>query len=302
MVVEASEVDRGLIEGFLDSLWVEAGLSSNTLAAYRSDLVAYAGWLGSRGSDLCSAGSDQLLGYLAERVHGGAQARTTSRVLSSLRRFYRYQVREGKLSEDPTANVERPRISRPLPHALSETEVEALLAAPDTADPLGQRDRTMLEVLYATGVRVSELVGLAMDNINSRQGLIRLTGKGGKERLVPMGDEASAWLTSYLREARPALLGWQRAMALFVTRRGAGMTRQAFWHRVRAHAREAGIQRELSPHTLRHSFATHLLNHGADLRVVQLLLGHSDLSTTQIYTHVARERLQTLHAEHHPRG
>jgi integrase/recombinase XerD len=301
-MVKPAPEDRDRIEAFLDGLWVEAGLSANTLAAYRSDIQAYGGWLDERGSSLLAAGSEQLLAYLAERVRWGAHSRTTSRILSSLRRFYRYQVREGHMAADPTANIERPRVPRSLPHALTEAEVEWLLAAPDTGDPLGHRDRTMLELLYATGLRVSELVSLPMDGVNSRQGLLRLTGKGGKERLVPMGEEASAWLTDYLAGIRPELMGYRRSAALFVTRRGAGMTRQAFWYRIRAHARSAGIHRELSPHTLRHSFATHLLNHGADLRVVQLLLGHRDLSTTQIYTHVARERLQTLHAEHHPRG
>jgi integrase/recombinase XerD len=302
MTAESAPVDHDAIEAFLDALWLEAGLSSNTLAAYRTDLRGYAQWLAERDGQLLAAGRERLLAYLADRVRGGAQARTTSRLLSSLKRFYRYQLREGRIDTDPTANVERPRVGRPLPHALTETEVESLLAAPDDAEPLGHRDRTMLELLYATGLRVSELVGLPVDAVNSRQGLIRLTGKGDKERLVPMGDEASAWLGTYLREARPALLGAQRSSALFVTRRGGGMTRQAFWYRLREHARQAGINRTLSPHTLRHSFATHLLNHGADLRVVQLLLGHSDLSTTQIYTHVARERLQALHGEHHPRG
>lgn len=301
-MAEPAPEDRDRIEAFLDALWVEAGLTPNTLAAYRGDLQAYAGWLSQQGTGLMGAGSEQLLAYLAERVRGGAHSRTTSRILSSLRRFYRYQLREGLIGSDPTAEIERPRLPRPLPHALTEAEVEALLAAPDPGDPLGHRDRTMLELLYATGLRVSELVGLPMDGVNSRQGLIRLTGKGGKERLVPMGEEAGAWLRTYVAETRPALLGYRRASALFVTRRGGGMTRQAFWYRIRQHARVAGIHRELSPHTLRHSFATHLLNHGADLRVVQLLLGHTDLSTTQIYTHVARERLQTLHAEHHPRG
>lgn len=302
MAAEPAAGDRELIERFLDALWVEAGLSANTLAAYRGDLRSYSAWLAGAGQDLLAAGSEQLLAYLATRVRGGTEARTTSRILSSLRRFYRYQVREGGIEADPTADVERPRLSRPLPHALTEAEVEALVAAPDVGDPIEHRDRTMLELLYATGLRVSELVGLPMEAVNSRQGLVRLTGKGGKERLVPMGEEASAWLTEYLTATRPALLGSRRTGALFVTRRGAAMSRQAFWYRIREHARRAGIRRDISPHTLRHSFATHLINHGADLRVVQLLLGHSDLSTTQIYTHVAQERLQALHAEHHPRG
>ncbi len=302
MAAKPAAVDDDCIEQFLEALWLEVGLAGNTLAAYRADLRGYAQWLAERDASLMVAGREQLLAYLADRVRAGAQARTTSRLLSSLRRFYRHQVREGRLRTDPSANVERPRVGRPLPHALTEAEVESLLTAPDDSDPLGQRDRTMLELLYATGLRVSELVSLPVDGVNSRQGLIRLTGKGNKERLVPMGEEASAWLGAYVGAARPALLGAGQSSALFVTRRGGGMTRQAFWYRVREHARHAGIHRTLSPHTLRHSFATHLLNHGADLRVVQLLLGHSDLSTTQIYTHVARERLQALHGEHHPRG
>jgi len=302
MGADPSADDVAVIERFLDAMWIEAGLSTNTLAAYRADLAAFAVWLREADADLLSARRDQILAYLGQRVRAGAQARTTSRMLSSLRRFYRYQVREGQLAADPSANIDRPRVGRPLPHALGEAQVDALLEAPDVSEPLGHRDRTMLELLYATGLRVSELVGIPVEAVNSRQGVLRLTGKGGKERLIPMGEEAADWLGSYLRQTRPCLLGWRQTRALFVTRRGAGMTRQAFWYRIRSHAGAAGIEQSLSPHTLRHSFATHLLNHGADLRVVQLLLGHSDLTTTQIYTHVARERLQALHAEHHPRG
>ncbi|MDN3517960.1 site-specific tyrosine recombinase XerD [Aquisalimonas lutea] len=291
------------IEAFLDALWLERGLSEGTLRAYRSDLTAFARWLaGRRAGAVDSADRADVLAYLAERVQAGARPRSTARLLSSLRRFYRWLVREGRISRDPTADVQSPRIGQALPGALTETEVEALLAAPETGDPVGLRDRTMLEVLYATGLRVSELVGLRLSQVNTRQGVVRVIGKGDRERLVPLGESALEWLTDYHATARPALLGRRVCESVFVTGRGGGMTRQAFWYRIRRHAVTAGISKQLSPHTLRHSFATHLLNHGADLRVVQLLLGHSDLSTTQIYTHVARQRLQELHAEHHPRG
>lgn len=300
MTAEARDAEA-VIDGFLDAIWMEAGLSRNTLAAYRTDLNGYARWLAARDGDLLSAGPDRLMAYLAERVGGGARPRSTARLLSSLRRFYRHQVREGVLAEDPTALVDRPRVGRPLPGALGERDVEALLAAPGD-DAIGLRDRAMLEMLYATGLRVSELVGLPAGAVNLRQGVVRVMGKGARERLVPLGEEAAEWLERYCAHARPALLAGRPATALFVTARGGGMSRQAFWYRIKHHAAEAGIRMRLSPHTLRHSFATHLLNHGADLRVVQLLLGHSDLSTTQIYTHVASQRLQDLHAAHHPRG
>ncbi|UEX79530.1 site-specific tyrosine recombinase XerD [Sediminicurvatus halobius] len=300
---DVPEADVAGVDAFLDALWMERGLADNTLAAYRSDLTGFAAWLARRGrAGLLGAHRADVMGYLAERVQAGARRRTSARLLSSLRRFYRYQVREGRLSEDPTARVEPPRPDRPLPHALSEAEVERLLAAPDTADPIDYRDRTMLEVLYASGLRVSELVGLRLEQVSTRQGAVRVTGKGGRERLVPLGEAAVEWLDGYLRGVRPMFARGSASAAVFLTRRGTGMTRQAFWYRIRHHAEQAGIRTALSPHTLRHSFATHLLNHGADLRVVQLLLGHSDLSTTQIYTHVARARLQALHAEHHPRG
>jgi integrase/recombinase XerD len=288
------------IERFTDALWMERGLSEHTLAAYRNDLAGLVAWLLTRGRTLLTARRQDLLDYLSSRVTAGARPRTTARLLSSLRRFYRYLVREGRLLEDPSVRIDSPRIGRPLPDTLSESEVDALLHAPDTGDVLGLRDRAMLELLYACGLRVSELVGLATDQVNLTQGVVRLLGKGGKERLVPLGEEAVEWLQRYLDESRPQL-----AVAghhLFVSRRGQGMTRQTFWHRLRQYAIKAGINKHLSPHTLRHAFATHLLNHGADLRVVQMLLGHSDLSTTQIYTHVARERLKDLHAQHHPRG
>lgn len=300
--LELPETEQRQIEAFLDGLWLERGLSEHTLSAYRADLLGFARWLQGQGSSLLAAGRDRLLQYLAARVQAGARPRSTARLLSSLRRFYRYQVREGRLEIDPTAQVESPKLGRPLPAALSEQDVEVLLAAPQETDLLGLRDKAMLELLYATGLRVSELVGLGLGGLNLRQGVVRVTGKGSKERLVPVGEEALNWLERYLASARPALLGGRQSPDLFVTQRGEGLTRQAFWYRIKHYARVAGISKALSPHTLRHSFATHLLNHGADLRVVQLLLGHSDLSTTQIYTHVARQRLQELHAKHHPRG
>ncbi len=300
----AAELDsQACLEAFLDALWMERGLSANTLSAYRSDLQAFGRWL-ERGSGraLLGARRDDLLAYLAERVARGARPRTTARLLSTLRRFYRYQVREGRLESDPSARIDAPRLARQLPGALSEEEVERLLRAPDSGTLLGLRDRTMLELLYATGLRVSELVGLRLEQLNLRQGVVRLSGKGNKERLVPLGEQAMDWVSRYLVEARPKLAGRSGDAALFFSRRGRPMARQTFWHLIKRHARNAEIARPLSPHTLRHAFATHLLNHGADLRVVQLLLGHSDLSTTQIYTHVARERLKQLHERHHPRG
>ncbi|MFA7095263.1 MAG: site-specific tyrosine recombinase XerD [Gammaproteobacteria bacterium] len=300
--IAPTEEDQKLIEAFIDTLWVERGLSENTLSAYRVDLQGLATWLAGRGSSLLAAQRDELLDYLAFRVRQGARPRSTARFLSSMRQFYRQLVRQGRIDADPTARIDAPKLGRALPKSLTEAEVEALLAAPDTGDLLGLRDRTMLEILYATGLRVSELVHLTLDQVNLRQGVVRITGKGSKERLVPFGEEALGWLERYLREARPLLLRGQLCDALFPTQRGTAMTRQAFWVLIKRYARKAGITKSLSPHTLRHAFATHLLNHGADLRVVQLLLGHSDLSTTQIYTHVARERLKTLHAKHHPRG
>jgi integrase/recombinase XerD len=290
------------IELFLDALWMERGLSENTLAAYRHDLGGLAGWLAGRGCSLLEARREDLLDYLAARVAGGARPRTTARLLSAMRRFFRHQIRAGRLHADPSARIDTPRIGRPLPDSLSEQEVEALLDAPDTGDALGLRDRAMLELLYACGLRVSELVNLSTEQVNPVQGVVRLVGKGRRERLVPLGEEAGEWLQRYRSASRPQLAGAVLAPHLFITRRGRGMTRQAFWHRLRNYAIKSGINKPLSPHTLRHAFATHLLNHGADLRVVQMLLGHSDLSTTQIYTHVARERLKELHARHHPRG
>ena len=290
------------IEQFTDAMWMERGLSRNTLSAYRNDLSGLASWLLKQGKTLKTARRQDLLAYLSDRVNGGAKPRTTARLLSSMRRFYRYLIREEQLYEDPSARIDAPRIGRPLPDTLSESEVEALLDAPDEHDTLGLRDRAMLELLYACGLRVSELVSMTTDQASLTQGVVRLVGKGNKERLVPMGEEAVDWLQRYLDDSRPELAAGSSAKQLFITRRGKGMTRQAFWYRIRHYAVKSGINKPLSPHTLRHAFATHLLNHGADLRVVQMLLGHSDLSTTQIYTHVARERLKELHTQHHPRG
>jgi len=294
--------ESDLIERFLDTLWMERGLSENTLSAYRRDLEALSRFLAERGGTLLQVSRADLMAYLDHRVVAGARPQTTARLLSSIRRFYRYAVRERLTGEDPSARIDRPKLGRPLPRTLTEAEVEALLAAPDVNQPRGLRDRCMLELLYATGLRVSELVGLTLAQVNLQQGVVRVLGKGSKERLVPLGEEAVSWLEQWLRFGRPVLLDGREFDTLFPTRRGATMTRQGFWHLIRRYALQAGIGTALSPHTLRHAFATHLLNHGADLRVVQLLLGHSNLSTTQIYTHVARERLKALHAQHHPRG
>ena len=289
-----------VIDQFLDALWLERGLSENTLSAYRSDLYSYAGWLAPTSRELLQSRPEDILGYLASLT--GKSARTSARRLSSLRRFFQYLAREGYIGHDPCARIAAPRIGRPLPKSLTEEEVESLLGAPDTATAVGQRDRAMLEVLYATGLRVSELVGLQLGQVNLRQGVLRVIGKGNKERLVPLGEEASEWVEKFIRQGRAELLQGPPVDTLFPSRRGRMMTRQTFWYAIKRHAKRAGISKALSPHVLRHAFATHLLNHGADLRVVQMLLGHSDISTTQIYTHVARERLKNLHADHHPRG
>jgi integrase/recombinase XerD len=294
--------DEALLDQFLDALWAERGLRQNTLQSYRYDLQLLMALQRRRGSSLRRASREDLLHFLALQLRSGRSPRSLSRYLSGFRQFYRWLVREGLLQQDPTALIESPKLGRGLPRALSEQQVTRLLEAPDTATPIGLRDRTMLELMYASGLRVSELVGLRIENLNLNQGVVRITGKGGKERLVPLGEEAIAWLRRYLEESRPQLMKGQSDPLLFVTARRSGMTRQAFWYAIRKHARSAGIQSAVSPHMLRHSFATHLLNHGADLRVVQLLLGHSDLSTTQIYTHIAREGLKQLHAKHHPRG
>lgn len=295
-------VDHPLIDRFLEALWLEKGLSAHTRSAYRSDLALFNGWLQGRDLQLESVGRELILDHLAWRLNEGYQARSTARLLSGLRGFYRFLLREGLIGADPTLQVDLPQLGRPLPKSLSEADVEALLAAPEVDDPIGLRDRAMLEVLYACGLRVSELISLTLEQVNLRQGVLRVFGKGSKERLVPLGEEAIAWIERYSKEARPFLLDGKPSDVLFPSLRGEQMTRQTFWHRIKHQARVAGIAKSLSPHTLRHAFATHLLNHGADLRVVQMLLGHSDLSTTQIYTHIARARLQELHAQHHPRG
>ena len=292
----------GLIEQFLDALWMERGLAEQTLQAYRSDLEKFSLWLDARGDSLLTLRGEVLHDYLAWRLEQGFKASSTARLLSALRRFFQYLIREQLREDDPTALLMGPKLPKRLPKDLSETQVEALLAEPDVGEPLELRDKAMLELLYATGLRVSELVGLTMENISLRQGVVRVFGKGNKERLVPMGEEAMYWIATYLREARGLLLGLQPSDVLFPSNRAQQMTRQTFWHRIKLYASRAHIAVDLSPHTLRHAFATHLLNHGADLRVVQMLLGHADLSTTQIYTHVASERLKALHTEHHPRA
>lgn len=301
-IVGCNDNDLALIDRFADALWLENGLSENTLAAYRRDLVGLARWLNRESAELLAAGKTQLLAYLTLQYQQGKAVRSNARLLSSLRRFYRYLVRDGLRQDDPSADIESPRLGRPLPHTLSEGEVEMLLQTPDVSQPIGLRDRAMLELLYASGLRVSELTGLTEERLNLRQGAVRVMGKGNKERLVPVGEEALLWLQRYLNGARAALLRNRHCEQLFVSRKAVGMTRQAFWYRIRQYAAQANIQSHLSPHTLRHAFATHLVNNGADLRVVQMLLGHADLSTTQIYTHVAKERLKRLHQVHHPRG
>lgn len=290
------------IDAFIDAVWLEQGLAANTLAAYRRDLSMLADWLASNpGRALDEAGEGDLAGYFSQR-HAETRASTANRRLTVFKRYFRWALREGTLVADPTVKLLTARQSLRVPHTLSEAQVEALLAAPDVDTPLGLRDRAMLELIYASGLRVSELVGLQMPNLGLNEGVVRVLGKGSKERLVPFGEVARHWLERYLSEARGELLGAQQSADLFVTRRGSGMTRVMFWMIVKKHAAAADVRVPLSPHTLRHAFATHLLNHGADLRAVQLLLGHADISTTTIYTHVARERLQQLHAKHHPRG
>ncbi|MEY4685493.1 MAG: hypothetical protein RLZ25_1952 [Pseudomonadota bacterium] len=292
-----------LLQRFLDMLWLEEGLSLNTRKAYQSDLVAFTLWLDrEQALPLAEADAGAIEAYLAYRYRKAAKSRSMARLISSLRKFFRYLLREGLVEADPTLRIDPPKIGRPLPKTLSEAEVEALLAAPDVIDPLGLRDRAMLELLYATGLRVTELVSLRVMQVNLRQGVVRVVGKGSKDRLVPVGEESEVWLARYAKEARPVILGSRMSDDLFVTARGGAMTRQTFWLTIKRYAERAGIRKPISPHTLRHAFATHLLNHGADLRVVQMLLGHSDLSSTQIYTHVAQERLKDLHARCHPRG
>jgi integrase/recombinase XerD len=292
-----------VLDEFCDALWLEDGLSRNTLDGYRRDLTQFQLWLANqRHIALLDAGHGDLLAYLAHRVAGRVKATTTSRQLSSLKRFYRHALRQEKIKSDPSINIDAPKLPRSLPKSLTEEDVEKLLAAPNAGEALGLRDRAMFETLYASGLRVSELVTLKISQVSHDMGVVRVIGKGNKERLVPLGEEALTWIKRYLKESRPQILGKRATDAMFVTGRGEAMTRQSFWHLIKRHAAHAALNKQISPHTLRHAFATHLLNHGADLRVVQLLLGHSDISTTQIYTHVARERLKQLHAKHHPRG
>jgi integrase/recombinase XerD len=290
------------IDAFVDALWIEDGLAANTLAAYRRDLSLYAGWLAANGArSLDETAEADLLAYAVAR-HPGSKATSGNRRLTVFKRYFRWALREHRVAADPTLRLGPARQAPRLPKTLSEAQVDALLAAPDLASPLGLRERAMLELMYASGLRVSELVTLKTVHLGLAEAALRVTGKGSRERLVPFGEEAHAWITRYLAEARGAILGGQSSDALFVTARGGPMTRQMFWKLIKQHALRAGITVPLSPHTLRHAFATHLLNHGADLRAVQMLLGHADISTTTIYTHVARERLKTLHAQHHPRG
>ena len=296
-----STSDPGLLDQFIDHLWLEDGLSRNTLESYRRDLQLFADWLNKKSLSLAEAQQTEIQQYLAVKFPT-SKPRSISRLIASLRRFYRYALRENRIATDPTLQIDSPKLPRSLPKSLTEEDVEALLAAPDINQPLGLRDRAMLEILYASGLRVSELVGLKVTEVSLNEGVIRVTGKGSKTRLVPMGEEAVDWVLRYLKEARPEILQKRLSDSLFVTQRGESMTRQAFWYLIKRYAVRAGISKHLSPHVLRHAFATHLLNHGADLRVVQMLLGHADISTTQIYTHVARERLKLLHAMHHPRG
>lgn len=295
-------MDDELIERYLTQMWVEKGLSQNSLDSYRSDLLSFARWLGGKSSSLLEVEPDLILEHLAERIKQGKSARSTSRFLSCLRGAYGYWSREQRIAKNPMLGIQNPKLGRPLPKSLSEADVDALLESPDLQDTLGMRDKAMLEVLYACGLRVSELVSLTLSQVNLRQGVLRVTGKGRKERLVPMGQQAQYWLELYMRNVRGELLRQPLSDIVFPNRRGEPMSRQAFWYRIKYWAQQANVVVQLSPHTLRHAFATHLLNHGADIRSVQLLLGHSDLSTTQIYTYIAQHRLQSLVAEHHPRG
>ncbi|PCI22969.1 MAG: site-specific tyrosine recombinase XerD [Piscirickettsiaceae bacterium] len=295
-------MNDSLIDVFLDCLWAEFGLSANTIKAYRTDLNQYVDWLNTQHKDLLNCSSADISSYLAIRLNAGVSARSSARFLSSLKRFYGYALRESMVTADPSAHIDSPKLGRSLPITLTETDVENLLLAPDISQAIGYRDRAMLELLYASGLRVSELIGLQLGQVNFRQGLLRVTGKGNKDRLVPVGEEALSWLANFIEQERSDIINNKQTDFVFPTSRGTGMTRQAFWYLIKRYAGQAGINKEISPHTLRHAFATHLLNHGADLRVVQLLLGHSDLSTTQIYTHVANERLKDIHEKFHPRG
>jgi len=289
------------IDIFIDQLWLEDGLSANTLSSYRNDLKGFAEWCGQQTLTLWQVQSQHVQAYLAHRFPL-VKVRSINRLIATLRRFYRYALLANLIKQDPTLHIEAPKMPKSLPKTLSESQVEDLLHAPDVNVPLGLRDRAMLELLYASGLRVSELVNVSIAEVSTQDGVVRVTGKGSKTRLVPMGQEAAEWIDRYLANARPEILKGSLSDSVFVTTRGAAMTRHAFWHIIQRYALQAGISQHISPHVLRHAFATHLLNHGADLRVVQMLLGHADISTTQIYTHVARERLQQLHKAHHPRG
>lgn len=300
----ARSEDELLISQFADAIWLEDGLGEKTRMAYASDLSGLSEWLEQQpgAPSLTGARRTDILAWTSRGLTDGLKASTAARRLSGVRRFYRYLLREGIVSEDPTLRIDSPKLPKRLPDTLTEQDVDVLLAEPDPEVPLELRDRAMLEILYGCGLRVTELTSLSVDQVNLRQGVVRISGKGGKERLVPLGEEAVDWLLRYMKEGRGELLKGKSSDALFPGNRACAMTRQTFWHRIKLYASRSGIQKHLSPHTLRHAFATHLLNHGADLRVVQMLLGHSDLSTTQIYTHVARQRLQDLHQAHHPRG
>ena len=300
-MVSSKKESIDLIEAFIDTIWMEKGLSSNTLSSYKQDLLSFSSWLPNK--DLVEADKSTILDYLSYRLKKGYSSRSTSRCLSSIRAFYKYLLFNSFISKDPTEKIESPKIGHSLPRVLSEEDVLELIKTPDTRNPIGIRDRAMLEILYATGLRVTELITLELVNLNVRQGLVRVMGKGSKERLVPIGEQALDWVEKYVAYARLELIGKkQDSPYLFLSKRGKAMTRQAFWYRIKIYAIKSGIDNSLSPHTLRHAFATHLLNHGADLRTVQLLLGHTSLSTTQIYTEVAKHRMQELHRTHHPRG
>ena len=292
------EIDR-----FIDSLWSQKGLADLTLSAYQQDLLQFSRWLATRSQKLFEAEQSSIQQFLAERFTNGASARSNARLLSTLKQYYRYLVRIGERQDNPTALISAPKIHRSLPQSLGEIDIEKLLDAPDIESNFGLRDRCMLELMYSSGLRVSELVGLQLNQINTNLGLVRLIGKGNKERVIPVGEEALHWLAKYVKQARPGLQSAKSISdALFLSSRGSAITRQAFWQNIKKHLLKAGVKTVFSPHSLRHAFATHLLNHGADLRTVQMLLGHSSLSTTQIYTHIAQARLQSIHAQHHPRG
>lgn len=301
MTVASASQNSQQLDAFIDHLWLEDGLSKNTLESYRADLTQFAHWLQQQQSDLIVANQAHIQQYLAVKFPL-SKPRSIGRLIASMRRFYRYCLRENLIEIDPSLQIESPKLPRSLPKSLNEQEVEDLLNAPNVNESIGLRDRAMLELLYASGLRVSELVNIKVSEVSTQDGVVRVTGKGSKTRLVPMGEEAADWIVRYMKFGRTALLQKKMSDSLFVTNRAAAMTRQAFWYLIKRYALQAGINKPMSPHVLRHAFATHLLNHGADLRVVQMLLGHSDISTTQIYTHVARERLKSLHSVHHPRG